>query len=240
MIAKPVQGSRRSRAAQPPLVDVVYERILGMLMDHELAPGAPLRTEALGAEIGVSATPVREALGRLETTGLVERSAHRGWRAAPRPTPADLVNMVDVRLLLEPESARLSCAAADDAVRDELAALVARQRAAPTGPDYAHYRDFLNADWMFHLVIARHSGNPYLARAFTVMNGYWHRWLFFEGNVVTDAEQSTAEHAAVLEAFERRSPVIAAAAMRDHLLRLRDRVAALDPPVDPADDRSSR
>lgn len=206
------------------LVDRVHEEVLGRLLDQRIEPGSPLRTEALAAELGVSATPVREALVRLETTGLVQRSAHRGWSAAPRLTHADLLHVVDLRLLLEPANAKRSCERADDDLRARLRSLAGLQAQSPTGPEYANYRQYLQADWQFHLAVAHATGNPYLEQAFTAVKGYMQRYMFFEDHVVTDAAQSTAEHAAVLDAFERRSPEIAEAAMRDHLLRLRSRI----------------
>jgi len=208
------------------LVDSVYEQIVGLLIDQRIAPGSPLRTEALGTELGVSATPVREALARLETTGLVDRSAHRGWRVAPPLSRNDQVRIIELRLLLEPENARLACGRADDALRAQLAALAARQAAAPVGPDYAGYAGYLKADWGFHLLIASSTGNPYLEKAFTTVSGYLQRFQLFDQHVITDARECSAEHGAILDAFTRRSPEIAAAAMRDHLLRLRDRVVA--------------
>jgi len=208
------------------LVDHVYEEILGRLLDQGIRPGTPLRTEALAATLGVSATPVREALVRLETTGLVQRSAHRGWSAAPPITLTDLLHVVDLRLLLEPENARRACELADDDLRHRLRELAELQARAPTGPDYAGYKQYLQADWQFHLAIAHATDNPYLEQAYTAVKGYMQRYMFFEQHVISDAAESTAEHAAVLDAFERRSPEIAAAAMRDHILRLRERLGA--------------
>lgn len=210
----------------PALVDTVYGRIVGLLLDQRIAPGAPVRTEALATELGVSATPVREALARLETTGLVQRAARRGWRAAPLLTREDHVEVIELRLLLEPENARQACARADDAVRAELSRLFGRQAAASVGPGYEAYREYLQADWSFHLLIATSTGNAYLERAFSTISGYLQRFQLFDRKVIADAPECTAEHAAILQAFERRAPDVAATAMRDHLVQLRDRIAA--------------
>lgn len=210
----------------PTLVDTAYDRIVGMLLDQHIAPGRPLRTEALASDLGISATPVREALGRLEMTGLVERTAHRGWRAAPLLTRQDHVEVIELRLLLEPENARQGCARADNEVRAELSRLAALQASAPAGPGYESYRAYLQADWSFHLLIATSTENAYLQRAFTTISGYLQRFQLFDDKVITDASECSNEHTAVSDAFERRSPEDAEAAMRDHLTRLRDRVAS--------------
>lgn len=220
------QASPGGQVASGALVDTLYDRIVGMLLDKRIAPGSPLRTEALAAELGVSATPVRETLARLETTGLVERSARRGWRAAQLLTHRDQVEVIELRLLLEPENARQACArASEDTVR-ELRRLVLQQSAAAVGPGYERYREYLQADWNFHLLIASSTENAYLEKAFGTISGYLQRFQLFATNVITDATECTSEHDAILEAFERHSPEIAGAAMRDHLTRLRERVAA--------------
>lgn len=55
-----------------------FETIRGMILDREVVPGDPLQEVELAARLGISRTPVREALNRLEATGLVERQSHRG------------------------------------------------------------------------------------------------------------------------------------------------------------------
>lgn len=229
------RGTARSGplASYPALVDGVHDQLVEMLMDQRLAPGSPIRTEAIARQLGVSATPVREALARIEPSGLVARSARRGWTAAASLTRAELVQVIDLRLLLEPEIARLACERADDDLRGVLARAVRRQAVAKTGPDYANDKEFLEADWDFHRLLASNSGNPYLERTFTAASFSMQRYLLFDQHVVTDATESTAEHEAVQLAFERRSPDMAAAAMRDHLQRLRARVDR--PPEESAD-----
>lgn len=223
-------------ASHPALVDGVYDQLIEMLMDQRIAPDAPIRTEAIARQLGVSATPVREALARIEPSGLVARSARRGWTAAATLTRAELVQVIDLRLLLEPEIARLACARAGDDLRGVLARAVRRQAVAKTGPDYANYKEFLDADWDFHQLLASNSGNPYLERTFRAASFYMQRYLLFDERVVTDANESTAEHEAIQLAFERQSPDLAAAAMRDHLQRLRGRVDR--PPAEAAESDS--
>src|SRR4051812_5975759 len=69
------------------LADRVYELIKVKLMDNVVEPGARLSIDALSREMDVSATPIREALARLESDGLVVKRAHRGYTAAPRLDP---------------------------------------------------------------------------------------------------------------------------------------------------------
>ena len=68
---------------QAGLPDNVYELLVQELSWGDLAPGSPLSIDGLSRQLGVSPTPVREALARLEATGMVTREARRGYRVAP-------------------------------------------------------------------------------------------------------------------------------------------------------------
>lgn len=210
------------------LTDGVYEALVAMLVDGRLKPGSPMRTETLARQLEVSATPVREALARLESTGMVRRVARRGYRVAELPTREELSQLIELRLILEPVNAEHACRGADAALVDALAATVETQKGAPTGPNYENFKEFLNADWTFHRLIAGNTGNPFLEQAFDSFNGYMQRYRAFSDHVISDARESVAEHAAILEAFRAGSPDDAAAAMRQHLENLRDRAGIQD------------
>jgi DNA-binding GntR family transcriptional regulator len=79
------------------VTDWVYEEIRGAIVDLRLAPGAPLREAAIASQLGVSKTPVREALGRLEQEGLVEATSFK--RAAA--TDADEETLAALRAVIE-------------------------------------------------------------------------------------------------------------------------------------------
>jgi DNA-binding GntR family transcriptional regulator len=91
----------------------VLEIIRNAILSGELAPGSALVEQELAAQLGVSKTPVREALKTLEGTGLVVMVPYRG-AAVRELTRADAVAIYDLRLLLEPEAVRRSVAAGAD------------------------------------------------------------------------------------------------------------------------------
>ena len=72
------------------LADHVYEELLASLMDGRLEPGTAVSIDGTARELDVSPTPVREALARLEHTGMVRRVALKGYRVAPVFTREDL------------------------------------------------------------------------------------------------------------------------------------------------------
>jgi len=132
----------RDRQAAPQ----VFERLRGMIISLELPPGSPLSRAALSEQFGVSSTPIRDALMRLEEEGLVEVF----------PQYATVVSRVDVhraqqahflRQALELEIVRVLALKADEALIADLNATIARQQQfAKAGA----FEEFMAADNQFH------------------------------------------------------------------------------------------
>ncbi|WP_432547644.1 GntR family transcriptional regulator [Kineococcus sp. SYSU DK004] len=220
----PEAGDAVDAGRRAALTDSVHDALLELLMSRGVEPGSPLRTQTLAYRLGVSATPVREALARLEGTGLVVRSARRGYRAAPLLSERELDQLVDVRVLVEPGIAAHACARADEAFVARLRAAVEAQRAAPTGPGYPVFKEYLRADWAFHELLAEGTANPFMVRTLDAVRGFVQRLHQVEEQV-PDAAESVAEHEAVVAAVAAGDPAAAAEAMRRHLERVRSRAA---------------
>jgi DNA-binding GntR family transcriptional regulator len=107
------------RVAPLQVKDLVYERLRESLIDLTFAPGEPLREAALVERFGVSKTPIREALVRLEREGLVEIAPYRGARARTYNLD-DLREFYEVRQILESECVRRLAQSTDGGVRDAL------------------------------------------------------------------------------------------------------------------------
>src|SRR6187551_631632 len=106
-----LEGDRRSRTSdagssggtpRKPLADKVYDSLLGQLMSQRIVPGSRVTIDVLARELGVSQTPIRDALNRMEADGLVVRVHHAGYRIPPQVTRDRFEDMLEVRLLLEP------------------------------------------------------------------------------------------------------------------------------------------
>ena len=85
----------------------VYDRVRTAILEGELAPGSVMSQVALAEELGISRTPLREALRMLQSEGLIEGEPNRRVRVAPM-TPADLEELYLMRVTLEAEALRLS------------------------------------------------------------------------------------------------------------------------------------
>lgn len=108
-----IAAERASRGAgirPTSVVEGVYDSIYHRLMSLDIAPGARIPIDVLARELGVSQTPIREALSRLEREGLVRKEHLIGYSAAPQWTRKQFEDLYAFRLLIEPEAARLAAA----------------------------------------------------------------------------------------------------------------------------------
>ena len=137
-LASTGSGSEGRPAGRPVsrqvLADHVYEELLASLMDGRLEPGAAVSIDGTARELDVSPTPVREALARLEHTGMVRRVALKGYRVAPVFTREDFAELMEARLAIEPVNARLACARLTPNHLKDLEQAVADLKDAPRGP----------------------------------------------------------------------------------------------------------
>jgi DNA-binding GntR family transcriptional regulator len=208
------------------LADHVYAELLASLMDGRLAPGAVVSIDGTARELDVSPTPVREALARLEHTGMVRRVALKGYRVAPVFTQEDFAELMEARLAIEPVNARLACERINQNGLAALEQAVEDLKTAPRGPSFAEFKDYLEADERFHQLIARQTGNQFMEAAYAALGGQVQRFRLFGGVGITDAEYAIAEHQAVLDALSAGDPDKAAQAMADHIRKVRSRAIA--------------
>jgi DNA-binding GntR family transcriptional regulator len=140
------------------VVDEVHEALLERIVAGELPPGTRLRQEALADDLGVSRTPLREALVRLASEGLVEFVPNRGATVARRDF-TDMQQAWRARLVIEPSAARLAAERRDAQAVEEMRDSVRRQRmdAGDLTASFALNREF-------HLLLVRASGNAHLAQ----------------------------------------------------------------------------
>ncbi|WP_328325645.1 GntR family transcriptional regulator [Kribbella sp. NBC_00382] len=217
-------GPARTLRPAPRLMlrESVYESLKRLLMDNALEPGARLSIDGLARELEVSQTPVREALFRCEAEGLVVRRPNAGYLVAPLLGRDALLNLYDLRLLLEPAAA--ARAAANATTQDRQAIDDAVQAMAPAvhGDTYRAYRDFADEDAKLHTTIAIASGNPLIAETLDRLHAHIHSYrLYFRHGI---AEVTTTEHQAIADAIHTQNQPAAEQAMRTHLENSRTRL----------------
>ncbi len=212
------------------LADSAYETVRRRVMDLSIPPESRINIDHLARELDVSNTPLREALARLESEGLVERQNLRGYRTTGLLTQRALNELFDLRLLLEPEAARLARLGADlRALETELRKTLNEMQemlGRASGDDsYALYRAFIEADAAFHAAISQASGNHLLQATFSGLNAHVHLYRLLIRSRI--APWAVTEHLLVLDGLLSPDPEEAAASMRRHLERARDRLIDL-------------
>src|SRR5690606_16217543 len=156
------------------LADQVYDRLIADLVDGRIEPDSAISIDGLARSLGVSQTPIREALGRLEATGLVTRLPFKGYRAAPPLSLEDLRQLSEARRVIEPANARLAAAAATAELCEALKGDITDLEQAPRGPSFADIREYWEADERFHRINAENSGNTFLYLAYLDLHGTMH------------------------------------------------------------------
>jgi len=210
-----------SKPVRATLVDQVYERLMELLLDGRLQSGDPISIDGTARYLGVSQTPVREALARLESTGNVVRVAMRGYRVPDLPDAKEIADVMDARLLIEPRLAELACARGGSEWLDELENAIEQQERAPHTADAAAIREYRRADEHFHRLIAEHADNAALLRAYDALGGHGQRFRLFVGVGVKDSSSAIAEHRELLAAFRRGYGPEVYRIMHEHISRVK-------------------
>ncbi|QQD76232.1 GntR family transcriptional regulator [Curtobacterium sp. YC1] len=223
------------RITQLGLRDRVYDRVLEVLMGHDVEPGMRLSIDGLARSLGVSPTPVREALVQLERTGLVTRQANKGYRVSPPLAGEQLEALFDARLIVESGAVELAARGDVAGLRERLSAALDEQAAVAAevaSVGVAHAPEelmarFFRSDWQFHQLIFDATRNPFLEEMSEVITTRVHRMRQIVEGGGDDTDRAVQEHRAILEALAA-DPTSAVAAMRLHIdaVRLRSRADA--------------
>ena len=198
----------------------VYETLKASVLEHTLAPGERLNIDALARDLAVSPTPIREALARLEADGLVRKRPLVGYTVSPLLTRAEFSDMFELRLLLECAAARWAAERATDEQRAELCAEASRT-IDPHPDDRKWHTAFTALDAHVHDLVAQASGSPLLRDGIARLHAHLHlhrRYFPYEHTAPTNSE-----HQRIAEAIRDAQPDAAEAAMREHLIRARER-----------------
>jgi DNA-binding GntR family transcriptional regulator len=208
---------RRGMAARTVLADSVYEALKERVMDQGLSPGARLNIDGLAGELGVSPTPVREALARLSAEGLVKSMPFRGYAVMPLLTPRGFANLMHVRRLIEIDAARQ---AASRVILAQLRAMERElQELAASRPQarFMSFREYLHHDQVFHELLIEAADNDVLFDTYRSLNVHAQLARLYHARGEVSSESTAAEHDAIFRALEARDPDAAARAVAAHL-----------------------
>lgn len=204
--------------------ELAYEAILGAILDGVHEPGTMLGEASLAAEIGVSRTPVRAALARLQDEGWITVYPKRG--ALVRGLgERDVADLASARLVLESAGVQGADAEARRGLATRLGEEIAIQRAAF---ETADLRAFVESSIAFHRSFVEVGGNRVMLELYDRLADRQRFLLFsFGDQLIGRCSDIIAEHEALVESLGRDRPAEFAAALRGHL------VDTYETPLDP-------
>lgn len=200
------------------LTDEAYAAIKSRIISLDLPPGAPFTEAQVAADLPFSRTPVREALARLQLEGLVDVHPHNGYRVSP-VTLQDVQDQYGLRMLLEGEAARL--AASRPALPEHLRTLEQLSRIVYMPDDHASIDRAIDENRLFHITIARMSGNRRLTAILEQLLDQTERLIYLGLVETVSAEAVMSEHAELAGAIIARDPESAREVAVEQLRRWR-------------------
>jgi len=202
----------------PNLRERVYKALKEMIIFQEIPPGEKLDEDSLASQLGVSRTPVRESLYRLENEGIVKIIPRRGAFIV-KHSKESINEILSVREVLEGLSAREAASHITDAALEVLESL--SEKFSESNVRLLS-KEYLQVDVKFHKTIIEASKNEWLISLMNILNDHIQmlrlRTVTFQGR----PEQSLSEHRRILEALKARDPLLAESLMREHINNVRE------------------
>lgn len=201
------------------LADLAHERLTDALLSGDLSPGDRLVQDVLAARLGISRTPLRDALQRMEREGTIRAGDGRGY-VVPELTRTDIGHLYEVREAVEGQAARLVAARAAASV-DDIEAELHRLSTAAGRSGHGAFQ----ANRLAHRAVVECAGNPFLLELF---DDLWGRsvtlqaWGDYYVSVHADIDLVT-DHADVLAALRSGDAERAGAVMVAHVREGRTR-----------------
>ena len=206
----------QKRPLKQDIFDVLHEKIIA----GTYKPGDWLRQDDIATQLGVSMTPVREALDLLVSAGLAERVPYRGVRVREMSTK-DVVEAYGLRLFLE---AVIAQEAARNITREQIAGLertLEEMKKHETLKDVSTER---RSSREFHSAIAEATKNDLLVKLYAVVSNAFPDWLLYEAlfrypELIEDSMMSTyKEHVAIVDALKKGDADLAAQKSIEHVM----------------------
>ncbi|MBI5110505.1 MAG: GntR family transcriptional regulator [Rhodovulum sp.] len=227
-------GANEPGAKEPgakTLAEAVFRKLRQDILKCRFRPGEKLLLESLREIYGTGLAPLREALSRLSSTGLVIAEGQRGFRVAPMSTE-DLVDLVKARVWVEAQALSAAIARGDRVWQAEIVA--AAQRLGVGTGEAANRVTYLDDDWVkrhsrFHAALVAAAGSRYLlefrAALFEMTDRYFRLAVIYKPN----SRDIDAEHRAIMEAVLDRDAVAAIRLTEDHLMETIRTLLVQDP-----------
>ncbi len=198
------------RTMRGDLVQIIQEEILG----KKFKPGERIKEELICTELGISRTPVREALVVLEQQGLVVQKPHRGTFVA-NFSPAEIADLLRLEAVVEGLAASLAARNRTEEQLQEIETLTSSISAALT--EHFDAEAFYNYDRNFHYKMVESSRSPTIVRVVEVQLAQIYLCRYYTITAPHRFTHSVREHLEIVECLRRSDPAGAERAARNHL-----------------------
>ena len=196
-----------------PLRDVVFNTLREAILKGDLKPGERLMELQLASKLGVSRTPIREAIRMLEQEGLAVTTPRKGAEVA-KMTLKDMEDVLEIRDALDELAVRIACQKISD---EQLRQLEDMKKILEKSTQTGNVKKIAEADVTFHDVIYEATGNPKLV---TLLNNLREQVYRYRVEYIKDPKNYPtliAEHEAILESLKNRDVKNAVEAMHVHV-----------------------
>ena len=221
-----MQSAAAVAASDLPLSEVAYQTLRGKILRCEFEPGEKLKIDTLQRDHGLSSSPLREALNRLVTEGLVRADERRGFWAAP-VSVADLRDVTRLRLVLDCEALAESIRDGDHAWEARIVSALHWLVKIEAGAENLPLT--LNSDWSvrhknFHMALLSGCSSPKLLGLCSGLFDQAERYRRLSMRYRKEPRHKAAEHRRIMEAVIGRDKADALALLREHTSRTADNV----------------
>jgi DNA-binding GntR family transcriptional regulator len=200
------------------LREVAYEHLKDAIRYADLTPGVPLSENRISKALGISRTPVREAIQMLAQEGLIEIIPGRAVTIASRSI-RDVLDVLQIRLLLEPDLIRLSTETINESQLEILWDSLLKMETAVENEDRAAWS---KADTTWHEILSEACPNDLLGELVLQMRNRIHRYANVDHKLkIQQLRNGTAEHRDIVQAIAAKDSHLAETLMRGHLEKLR-------------------
>ena len=178
--------------------EMAYATLRDAIVKGELEPGSRLSQDDRARRLGVSRAPVRDALNRLEAEGLVRTTNRKGAAVVAKMTPQELLDIFEVRALVDSYAARKAC---EKMTAEDLLRLERNVEATAALSETGHIDDLVQAHTDFHHIIYSACGNAELGR---IARNLWDRSYRYRVAGLSDkqfARSSLEDHRLILKSF---------------------------------------
>lgn len=196
-----------------PLRDVVFQTLREAILRGDLQPGERLMELQLADKLGVSRTPIREAIRMLEQEGLAITSPRKGAQVAKMTLKA-MEDVLEIRGALDELAVQLAC---DRITQEQLALLGVRKNAFEESLKTGDVKQIAEADVNFHDVIYEATGNPKLI---SLLNNLREQIYRYRVEYIKDADNHptlTSEHEAIYTSLCERNHTQAIESIKEHV-----------------------